>query len=260
MDKLHTFVVCAYKESAFLEDCVKSLTEQTVKSNIIIATSTPNDTISRIASTYGLRVEVNAGEAGIPGDWNFGLSLCDTPFVTIAHQDDIYEPTYAERVLCAAQKKKRPLLIFTDYYELKNGKRIDDSSVLKIKRLMNTGFRMFPSWKFARRRVLSLGNSICCPAVTYSREAISDFKFDSAFRFACDLDAWERIGRKKGAFLYIPSALMGHRIHEESETSKIMADGLRKEEEYTMFRRFWCKPIAKKLSGTYAKGAENNNL
>lgn len=260
MDKLHTFVVCAYGESAFLEDCVKSLKEQTSKSDIIIATSTPNETISRVADRYGIRVEVNTGEAGITGDWNFGLSLCNTPFVTIAHQDDIYEPTYAECVLKRAKSKKRPLLIFTDYYEIKNGTRIDDSSVLKIKRLMNTGFRMFPSWKFARRRVLSLGNSICCPAVTYSREAITDFKFDASFRFACDWDAWERIGRKKGAFLYVPSPLMGHRIHEESETSRIMADGIRKKEEYTMFRRFWCKWIAKKLTGTYAKGAENNKV
>ena len=36
----HTFAVCAYKESEYLEECVKSLLEQTVKTNIIMATST----------------------------------------------------------------------------------------------------------------------------------------------------------------------------------------------------------------------------
>ncbi len=260
MKELHTFVICAYKESAFLEECVKSLVSQTVKTNIVIATSTPNDTITQVAEKYGIEVFINTGEAGITGDWNFGASLSKTPFVTIAHQDDIYEPQFAEQVLKLANKRKNPLLIFTDYYEIKNGDRIDSSKVLKIKRLMNKVIRIFPSWKFARRLVLAFGNSICCPAVTYSENALKDFKFDSAFRFACDWDAWERIGRKKGSFVYITAPLMGHRIHEESETSKIMADGIRKKEEYTMFRRFWPKSIAKKLTKSYSKGAENNNV
>ena len=260
MKELHTFVVCAYKESAYLDDCVRSLTEQTVKSNIVIATSTPCDHINQIAEKYGVEVFVNNGEAGITGDWNFGISLSKTPYVTIAHQDDIYEPDFTKTVVTNMQKRKKALISFTDYYEIKNGNRIDDSAVIKIKRLMNKVIKIFPSWKFARRFVLALGNSICCPAVTYSSQAIKDFKFDSAFRFACDWDAWERIGRQKGSFVYLSAPLMGHRIHEDSETSKIMADGLRKKEEYTMFRRFWPKFIAKKLTKSYAKGAENNNV
>ena len=38
--KNHTFVICAYKESKYLEECIKSLINQTVKSNIIMTTST----------------------------------------------------------------------------------------------------------------------------------------------------------------------------------------------------------------------------
>ena len=45
----HTFVICAYKESAFLEECIESLEEQTVTSNIIMVTSTPCDYIINIA-------------------------------------------------------------------------------------------------------------------------------------------------------------------------------------------------------------------
>ena len=43
MKEKHTFVICAYKESAYLEECVKSLKEQKKESNIIMVTSTPND-------------------------------------------------------------------------------------------------------------------------------------------------------------------------------------------------------------------------
>ena len=34
--KNHTFVICAYKESDYLEECIKSVINQSVKSNIVI--------------------------------------------------------------------------------------------------------------------------------------------------------------------------------------------------------------------------------
>ena len=51
----HTFVICAYKESEFLEECVESLKKQTIKSNIIMVTSTPNEHIKKIANKYGIK-------------------------------------------------------------------------------------------------------------------------------------------------------------------------------------------------------------
>ena len=32
----HTFAICAYKESPYLEECIQSLMNQTVKSDILI--------------------------------------------------------------------------------------------------------------------------------------------------------------------------------------------------------------------------------
>ena len=126
---------------------------------------------------------------------------------------------------------------------------------------MNLGFRLFGSCKWIRLRVLSAGNSICCPAVTYTRYSIDGgFKFDSSYRFACDWEAWERLARKKGKFCYISEPLMGHRIHEESETTKITASSLRSEEEYSIYRKFWPACIARKLSKFYSKGADSNKL
>ena len=95
----HTFVICAYKESAFLEECILSLKKQTVRSNIFIATSTPNKYIEDIAEKYGIVVMANQGQGGITQDWNFGLSKVKTRYATVAHQDDIYEPEYAEKII-----------------------------------------------------------------------------------------------------------------------------------------------------------------
>ena len=64
----HTFVICAYKESAFLEECIESLEEQTVTSTIIMVTSTPCDYISNMAQKHGIELYVNDGETGISGN------------------------------------------------------------------------------------------------------------------------------------------------------------------------------------------------
>ena len=58
-NKDHTFVICAYKESPFLEECINSLLNQTIKSNIIIETSTPNNYIDTYADRYGIKVFIN---------------------------------------------------------------------------------------------------------------------------------------------------------------------------------------------------------
>ena len=114
----HTFAICAYKESEYLEECIRSLKNQTVSTNIILATSTPNKYIKGLCDKYHIAMYVNNGEHGITQDWNFAYSRANTKYVTIAHQDDIYEPDYVENLLCYIKKAGKPIIFFTDYGEL----------------------------------------------------------------------------------------------------------------------------------------------
>ena len=133
---MHTFVVCAYGESPYLGECVDSLLEQTIKSRILITTSTDNDYIHWVADVNGIEVRVSGRAPDIAGDWNFAYTQAETPYVTIAHQDDLYEPAYAETAVSMMEKRKKPLLFFSDYYE-RRGDEITDSNVnLRIKKLM----------------------------------------------------------------------------------------------------------------------------
>ena len=134
--KNHTFVICAYKESKYLEECIQSLLEQTVKSNIIMETSTPNDYIKNIANKYNLPLVINEGEKGIAQDWNYGVSQTKTDYVTVAHQDDIYEKNYLEEIVKYLEKKKDFVIAFTDYREVKNGETIPLNTNLKIKKIL----------------------------------------------------------------------------------------------------------------------------
>ncbi|MGC4388341.1 glycosyltransferase family 2 protein, partial [Streptococcus suis] len=83
------------------------------------------------------------------------------------------------------------------YYEFKNNQKVTVNTNLKIKRLMLGTLAVFPSWKWWRRRVLSLGNPISCPAVTYNLEKLSDFQFDPEMKVSIDWFAWAEIAKKK---------------------------------------------------------------
>ena len=94
----HTFAVCAYKESPYLEACIRSLVGQTQKTNIIVCTSTPCRYIEDLAKKYDLPYFVREGKSDIQDDWNFAFDSAETDYVTIAHQDDVYSKHYFEEL------------------------------------------------------------------------------------------------------------------------------------------------------------------
>lgn len=258
----HTFAVCAYKESAYLEECICSLQAQTMKSNIIIATSTPNEHINGLAQKYDIPLYINEGESGITQDWNFALSKVTTKYATVAHQDDLYEPKYVEMLLTEMKSEKKPVIGFTDYFEVRNGEKVYDTTMLKIKRLLLAPLKikMFRSSIFVRRRSLSLGDGICCPSVCFCLENAKRPIFHNKYRSCEDWEAWENLSKQKGAFVYVPEPLMSHRIHEDSATTAIIKDHARVQENFEMYCKFWPKPIARLINHFYTMSEKSNEL
>lgn len=258
----HTFVICAYKESAYLEKCIQSLKNQTVRSQVIMITSTPNTFISNMAQKYDIPLYINEGQGGIVQDWNFGYHQATTPYITLAHQDDEYFAKYTEEMLRCMEKENKPLIYFTNYAEIRNGIRVTENQLLKIKRLMLSPMqiRCLQKSRFVRRRILSLGCPICCPSVTFARNHLPETVFKTGFRSCEDWEAWEMLSRMKGSFIYNKRILMGHRIHAESETSHIIQDNERSKEDFEMYCKFWPKWMAKILVKFYSKGEKSNEL
>lgn len=256
----HTFVVCAYQESMYLEEALNSLVQQTVQTKIIISTSTPNDFIYAMAEKYGLSVFVNKGEKGLAADWNFAVNLVDTPLVTLAHQDDIYEPDYAKKIIQAMNDAKQPIIAFSHYAELRNGEKVYNNRLLNIKKWLLLPIKLFPNSIGFRRLSLSLGCAICCPAVTYVRDILVKNPFDCSFSCNEDWKQWETLSKRKGSFVCVDEPLMCHRIHEGSATSALIQDNRRRQEDYRMFCTFWPRPIAKVLAKLYASSESSNNV
>lgn len=260
--KDHTFVVCAYKESEYLEQSIQSALSQNIKGEVILSTSTPNDFIKGIAEKYHLPLYVNKGRKSIADDWNFGYAQAKTPLITLCHQDDVYKPNYVEQALDALNHAKQPLIFFSDYHELRNGVEVFSNKLLKIKRMLLLPMRsnLGQNSKWIRRRVLSMGCPICCPSVTFVKKSLPNPVFQYGYKSNVDWQAWERLSSLDGEFVYLNKPLMLHRIHTDSETSHVLGDNIREKEDYEMFTKFWPVFIARLLTKFYVSSQNSNEL
>jgi len=262
----HTFVVCAYKESAFLDDTISRLVDQSLKSRVLISTSTPNETITAAAEKYGLEVRVNPNGGTSAKDWNFAYAQAETEYITLAHQDDIYEPAFTGKTLAALESAKNPIIAYTDYYELRyegkdaEGIRVESNKILDIKRLMLRMIDLAKGNRWLRNRVLSLGYPMCCAGTTYVKRRVDTPDFIPDWQNSHDWEAVIRFANEKGEFLYIRELLLGHRIYLESQTTNTIGSGIRYGEDMDCFRRYWPEPIAKAIMKRYSKAYESNKL
>lgn len=244
-----------------MRECVESVLDQDARAEVIVCTSTPNKLIQDIADGFRLPLFVNPVQKGIASDWNFAIQCAETPYVTIAHQDDIYERDYGRAAIEMLDSAHDPIIFFSDYGELRDGGRVDSNRLLKVKSMMLKPLIPKRRWAsaFWRRSILRFGSPISCPAVTYCKSSIPDSLFKAGMKGGLDWDAWERLSRIRGEFCYDPHILMYHRIHEDSETSHIIADSTRENEDLAMLERFWPKPLARLINHFYSKSLKSNH-
>ena len=152
------------------------------------------------------------------------------------------------------------VIAFSDYREIKNGEQIELTNNLKIKKILLFPLRIIRSSRFIKRRAISLGSSICCPSVTVNTKIVGKSPYKTDLKCDLDWDTWYEMTNYKGDFLYIPQELMKHRIHEESETSNLIQNNIRLEEDLLMLNKFWPKPIAKFIMKFYKKAINTNEL
>lgn len=258
---MHTFVILAYKESEYLEDCIKSIINQSLKSNVIIATTTDNAFIRNLAKKY--KIDVNVGKhTNIGGDFDFAVNVGKTDLVTVAHQDDVYDYDYAKTIVNEYKKNKDAIILFTDYYEIRDKEKVYKNTNLKIKRILlfPLKFKKISGLKFIKRLVLRFGNSICCPAVTFAKSNCPKEIFKSNYTCNVDWFAWEKLSKMKGRFIFNNKCLMGHRISLESTTTDIINQGIRTKEDYEMLCKFWPKWMARIINKFYKNAEKSNNI
>lgn len=256
----HTFVVCAYKEIKYLDECVKSLKNQTTKSEIIISTSTPNNFIKSVAKKYDVKLVINPESEGHIDDFCFAYKQANTKYVTLCHQDDVYDEQFVEQTIRKMNKVKNSIIAFTNYNEIRGNKIIKRNTVLLVKRLLNFPLKIFKKSKKVRLFILSLGNSISAPTVTYNKEQVDKPIYECNLKANIDWYTWIELAKKNGEFIYISKPLISRRIHEESLTTTVIQSNIMKNEDYQIFSKFWSKPMAKILTNIYSTSEKSNKI
>ena len=254
-----TIVICAYKECPDLKKSIKSVLRQTVKSQVIISTSTPNDYINGIAKKYNIPVIVNP-EGGHVKDYNFAMDHVKTRLGMIAHQDDLLHPEFVERNLKALNRASDPIISFSNYLEIHNG-RIDrkPSMIVRVKRLIVWPMRIpfFRRTVAAKRLGQCFGDPITHPTVICVMNKMPEVMFREQYRASMDWDLWERLSKQKGEFVYVSKVLMFHRMSDDNMTAKLIhGTNARYDDEFEIMSRFWPKWFAKILMIFYSKSAK----
>lgn len=253
--KPHAFAVCAYKDSPYLEACIRSLLKQSVRSEIIICTSTPSPFIEKVADKYQIPLFIRQGKSNIREDWNFAYDMAEARFVTIAHQDDLYQKDYVKRLL-ENYKKYPDMTLFTGGYTVIRGDRPAVFEMVEfIKRFLRIPLRFhsISHLSLVKKSALLFGNSICCPACAYNKEELGESLFTSPYRFALDWDTLYQLSGRPGRFICVEKTILYYRVHGEATTKACIADNSRVREEADMFSKMWPRPVVKVLMHFYRK-------
>ncbi len=253
--KLHTFAICAYKDSPYLEACIRSLKGQTVSTDIILCTSTPSDYIDKLAEKYRIPVFVRDGASNIRDDWEFAYHKAETNLVTVAHQDDMYQKNYVKELLASYERYPDMSLFTSGYVVVKEQELKAFEKVEFIKRFLRLPLRIkrLSHLKMVKRSALMFGNSICCPACTYNKGLLGEPIFTSPYQFALDWDTLFQLAVRPGRFICVEKPLLYYRVHEEATTKACIEDNSRAREEAAMFRKMWPEPIVEFLMYFYRK-------
>jgi glycosyltransferase involved in cell wall biosynthesis len=260
----HSFVIPVYRAAPSLVALIESLRAQDgARSEILLSSSTPSTELEEIAKRHSIPLHINPQRIDISADWNFALTAATTKFVTLAHQDDLFESSYVSRLHTALCANPGAIMAFCDYSEHSPQGPRSRNLNLRIKRALCRrafGARECISETREKVRLLSLGNPICCPSVMFDRSNIPNFRFPGGFRTNLDWMAWLDLARSPGGFVYVSDRLVSKGVHADSTTTATIANRTREREDRALFGALWPRPIAAVLTAAYRLGYRANRF
>ena len=260
-----TFAIPCRDAGPFLEPLLESLLAQTRQdfTLLLVDDASRDGSVERARRVAGERLAIHRNEParGIGGNWNRCVELSATPFVCIAHQDDVYAPDYLARLVAALEARPDAGMAHCRAGAI-------DAAGAPIASPAERFKEHFWSHAPGRDRAahyqrLWRGNFVCCPAVTYRREALAAVgPFATDLRFALDWQYWFRMLRAGWGIVDVPDLLLHYRRHDDAASRGATADRSRFAEELAVLGEAAATGAAAGLlrPGRRASPALRNNL
>ena len=216
-----TVAVPTYNGSTHIGQAIESILAQTgVQFALIIVDDRSEDgTLDVVRSLAGdrARIETNSERLGLAGNWNRCASLCQTPMLSIFHQDDVMPTGHLSAHERAFESDDRIGLVASAVAVIDGRGEPVPESVIDPGGLGAVD-RVFKPGELAA--TMARGNPLRCSAVSMRKEVLDDgHAFDPAYRYVVDWDFWLRVSRQwRVSWLAQPTVAI--RWHEASETRR----------------------------------------
>jgi hypothetical protein len=260
-----TFAIPCRDGGALLRPSIESLLAQTRQDfELLLVDDASTDGSAEVARGVAgarLRVERNARPLGIGATWNRCVSLATTPYVCLAHQDDVYDRSYLERLVAALEQRPDAAAAHCRAWTIDaQGAR----SLSASERYKDRFWKGHASRARASEYALLLrGNWVIAPTLLWRREALlAAGGFDEGLRFVLDWELLLRILRSGRVLAGVRDRLVGYRRHAGMATLAEERTHNRYREEHAVAETARTQGIAAGLlpAGAAASPAMRNNL
>ena len=234
-----TVVIPVHNGARYLPETIRSLQAQTLRDfRLLCIDDASEDASADIIRDCGAELVRNERRLGLAGTWNRAVTMAASEFVVIAHQDDVYDPAYAETMLGAMASLPRAFAVHCKVRTIDGqGRAIAHPAAVFKERFWQNGERLERE-PTAELAMLQRGNYVVAPTVMLRRRALLQIgAFDERYEFVTDWDYWIR-GAAAGFTLGgVPSRLVAFRRHEQTATRAHERTLRRYEEELDLLRR-----------------------
>ncbi len=192
-----TIVVPMYNGARFLAAALRSLLEQTFADYAILCVddASTDDSVAVAGSFSGDRLHVlrNERRLGLAGNWNRAFALATTPYLVIAHQDDVYDRQYLSAVLALLVSHPQAFIAHTGARYVDDSGTAIDSAAASYKQSFWPRDEPYERPAAEELRILQRGNYLACPSVIYRMSAVQRLgPFNEELQFVTDWEYWIR--------------------------------------------------------------------
>ena len=181
-----TVVVPTVNRAELLEKTLQSLVSQTAPCRLIVIDDGSQDATPSICKRFRSSVEYVCNERtlGLFANWNRGISLVETQFAAIYHDDDLYHPDIVASELALLRENPELTMVHTGFHLIDDQDRVFDTFLTAWPPVMSgSAFRH------------TLAGLVTCPVATPSvMFRVSAIRavggFDDRLRVSGDLAAW----------------------------------------------------------------------
>ena len=233
-------VISTYNRADYLRMAIASVLHQTnSKYHLYILDNCSTDNTSEIVESFK-NPEVtyikNDKNLGMVGNWNKALTVGESEYVHIFHDDDILEPDFIDNVYSVINENNDCVFIHAAANIIDEQGEFLKTNIEPYETITN-GNKFFSDY-------LQVGQRIICPSAVINRRLLpKGAEFSEDFPFTADINFWVRISNY-GQVGYVSSPSLSYRIHKQSATSTIVENIEKKIQERLRFREFLIKEMS----------------